>query len=88
VIGGAFDAIDLPRLTNGCQMNTTWKYLALCGHPSVSISSSFSVSLTLVILRPPTLPSIRSTLLMYIAELMDATQTRNTQVKNDKQTLR
>jgi hypothetical protein len=25
---------------------------------------------------------------MYIAELMDATQTRNTQVKNDKQTLR
>jgi hypothetical protein len=62
----------------------------LCLWPSLclSLSSYFSVSPPLVILRSPALPSIHSSILMYNAELIDATQTRNTQVQNDRQTLR
>jgi hypothetical protein len=62
--------------------DTLWSSLCL------SLSSSLSVSLTLVIVRSPTLPSIHSTILMHKVELIDATQTRNTHVPNDRQTVR
>ena len=60
-----------------------------------ALSLSLSLSLFTLLRFPyslhsssPTLPSIESTILMYNAGLIDATQTRNAQVQNDRQTLR
>ena len=74
------------NIPDSSQMDTKWKYFALCGLPSVSISLFIflrfpSFVLTLFILRSPTLPSILSTMLMYNAEPNDTTQTRNTQIR-------
>jgi hypothetical protein len=75
---------DWPVITlpNGCQMDTKWKYLELCGFTSLSsfhllhfpysLHSSFANS-----------SSIHA-ILMYNADLIDTTQTRTTKVQNNR----
>jgi hypothetical protein len=72
-----------------CQMDTKWKkifgalWYSLCLPLPLQLSP-FSLLASFFV----TLPSIHSTILIYNAELIDATQTRNTQVQNDRQILR